>query len=120
MPQFVDVVGYGKIEFPDGMSKSEMADALKSLPPKEPEKKKVEVSEADMRKQENPFANPETVYDPVSGAPMGTGAGVGSTLLAGATGVLKPIAGALQFAGINRPAQDLEVDRKSTRLNSSH
>lgn len=115
MPQIVEVAGYGKVEFPDGMSKAEMADALKSLPPKETEKKKVEVSEADMRKQANPFADPETVYDPVSGAPMGTGAGVGSTLLAGATGVLNPIAGALQFAGINKPAQKLAEISKTAK-----
>ena len=108
MPQFVDVIGYGKLEFPDGMSKADMAEALKKLPPKETEKKKVEVSEADMRSKGNPFADESTVYDPVSGAPIGTGAGAGATLLAGATGLLKPIAGALQFAGINKPAQVLQ------------
>lgn len=118
MTQVVDVIGYGKIEFPDGMSKADMADALKKLPPKEepkPQPKKVEVSEADMRARANPFADESTVYDPVSGAPIGTGAGVGSTLLAGATGVLKPIAGALQFAGINKPAQQLEEVSQATK-----
>ena len=120
MPQIVDVIGYGKIEFPDGMSKTDMADALKKLPPKEttikePEKKKVEVSEADMKAKANPFANEETIYDPVSGAPIGTGAPVGATLLSGATGVLKPMAGALQLLGINKPAQTLEGISKTSK-----
>lgn len=115
MPQIVEVAGYGNIEFPDGMSKAEMANALKKLPPKEAEKPKVEVSDEDMRKRINPFAQEETVYDPVSGAPMGTGAGAGATLLAGATGVLKPIAGALQFAGINKPAQVLSEVGKTAK-----
>jgi hypothetical protein len=49
MPQIVDIVGYGKIEFPDGMSKSDMADALKKLPPKEvATAPQVEVSENDL------------------------------------------------------------------------
>lgn len=33
MAQVVDVIGYGPVEFPDGMSKEEMAAALKKLPP---------------------------------------------------------------------------------------
>ena len=33
MAQVVDVIGYGPVEFPDGMSKDEMAAALKKLPP---------------------------------------------------------------------------------------
>jgi hypothetical protein len=33
MPQVVNVLGYGPITFPDGMSKEEMAAALKKLPP---------------------------------------------------------------------------------------
>ena len=33
MPQVVNVIGYGPITFPDGMSKEEMAAALKKLPP---------------------------------------------------------------------------------------
>ncbi len=32
MPQIVDVVGVGKVEFPDGMSKEDMASALSQLP----------------------------------------------------------------------------------------
>lgn len=108
MPQIVDVVGYGPVEFPDGTSKAEMEQALKKLPPKPSEKQRVEVSEKDMQERMNPFASEETVYDPVSGAPMGTGANIGATLMSGAAGTLKPIAGALQYAGINKPAQKLE------------
>jgi hypothetical protein len=33
MPQTVNVIGYGPVTFPDGMSKEEMAAALKKLPP---------------------------------------------------------------------------------------
>jgi len=33
MPQIVNVLGYGPVTFPDGMSKEEIADALKKLPP---------------------------------------------------------------------------------------
>lgn len=33
MPQIVNVLGYGPITFPDGMSKEEIATALKKLPP---------------------------------------------------------------------------------------
>ena len=33
MPQVVNVIGYGPVTFPDGMSKDEMAAALKKLPP---------------------------------------------------------------------------------------
>jgi hypothetical protein len=32
MPQIVEIVGIGPVEFPDGMSKEEMAEALKKLP----------------------------------------------------------------------------------------
>ena len=32
MPQIVEVIGVGNVEFPDGMSKEEMADALNKLP----------------------------------------------------------------------------------------
>jgi len=33
MPQVVNVIGYGPVTFPDGMSKEEMAAALRKLPP---------------------------------------------------------------------------------------
>ena len=33
MPQVVNVIGYGPVTFPDGMSKEEMAMALRKLPP---------------------------------------------------------------------------------------
>lgn len=33
MPQTVNVIGYGPITFPDGMSREQMAEALKKLPP---------------------------------------------------------------------------------------
>ena len=36
MPQIVDVVGVGKVEFPDGMSKEDMAAALSQLPQGQP------------------------------------------------------------------------------------
>lgn len=63
----------------------------------------------------NPYANPETVYDPVSGVPMDYGFGqrMGATLMSGSAGVLKPFAGAAQFLGINKPAQALESATKT-------
>jgi antitoxin component HigA of HigAB toxin-antitoxin module len=36
MAQIVDVIGYGPVEFPDGMSKEDMLAALKKLPPPPP------------------------------------------------------------------------------------
>lgn len=131
MPQIVDVVGYGKVEFPDGMSRDAMAEALKSLPPKTqasaeapvqttpsqapaqatPPKPKVEVSEQDMRQRANPFADPDAVFDPVSGVPMGAvpiAPKIGATLAATAGGTLQPVAGALQYAGMDKPAKMLK------------
>lgn len=144
MVQKVDVVGYGTIEFPDGMSREAMAEALKKLPPRsepqspqqaapapqqeelkipppriaqqppqaqpQPPAPKVQVSDQDMQQRMNLFADPNAVFDPVSGVPMGYGMGQkeGATLAAGASGVLQPIAGALQYAGMDKPAKMLK------------
>lgn len=53
MPQIVEVVGVGNVEFPDGMSKEAMADALSKLP-----------------KPKQTLHTEETVYDTVSGLPL--------------------------------------------------
>ena len=53
MPQIVEVVGVGNVEFPDGMSKEAMASALSKLP-----------------KPKQTIHTEETVYDPVSGVPL--------------------------------------------------
>jgi hypothetical protein len=137
MPQVVDVVGYGKVEFPDGMSRDAMAEALKSLPPKSapqatqqpaPQQEQVQIPPPRVAQQsqqaqqvpapkptvnvaDNPFADPNAVFDPVSGAPMGSvpiAPKIGATLAATAGGTLQPVAGALQYAGINKPAQLLK------------
>lgn len=144
MVQKVDVVGYGTIEFPDGMSREAMAEALKKLPPRsEPQAPqqaapapqqeelkipppriaqqaqqppqapppKVQVSEQDMQQRMNPFADPNAVFDPVSGVPMGAvpaAPKIGATLAAGASGVLQPVAAAYQYMGMDKPAKMLK------------
>jgi len=119
----VEVIGVGPIEFPDNMSQQEIAEALKKLPaPKQapvavppppaaaaPAPAPAAPAAAAPEKPKNPYANPETVYDPVSGAPMNYGLGVdtGKNLMNFGVGVLKPVAGALQYANIQKPAQFL-------------
>jgi hypothetical protein len=106
MPQIVDIVGYGKIEFPDGMSKSDMADALKKLPSKEvAPAPKVEVSENDLARR---IASGETYVDPMGGIYSPEMAAFGAPIASAALGALKPIAGAAQFLGINKPAREVE------------
>jgi hypothetical protein len=60
-------------------------------------------------KPQTPYSNPETVYDPVSGAPMdyGFGSDVGKNMMSFGIGALKPVAGALQYANIQEPAKFL-------------
>lgn len=107
-----------KIQGPEGATEADLQGAAEEhyasmqKKPVEPQKVVPEVKE----KPANPYANPDTVYDPVSGVPMDYGMGqtVGSTLLSGAAGVLKPIAGAAQFAGINAPARALEKVSKAS------
>lgn len=107
MPQIVEVVGYGPVQFPDGTTKAEMEEALRKLPPK---KAPEPVAEQKAPADRNLFAEPDTVYDPVSGVPMGYGIGqkTGAALLSGAAGMLKPAAGAAQLMGITKPAEALE------------
>jgi len=72
---------------------------------------------AQEKKAGNAMYQPDAVYDPETGLPMGSGPGaqIGSTLLSGATGVLKPIAGAAQFAGVNAPAKALNTVSEATK-----
>jgi len=53
MAQIVEVVGVGNVEFPDGMSKEAMAQALSKLP-----------------KPKQTIHTEETIYDPLSGLPL--------------------------------------------------
>lgn len=116
----VEVIGVGPIEFPDNMSQQEIAEALKKLPA--PKQAPVAVPPppaaaaappapvpAAPEKPQTPYSNPETVYDPVSGAPMDYGLGVdtGKNLMGFSIGALKPVAGALQYANIQGPAKFL-------------
>lgn len=59
MPQTVNVIGYGPITFPDGMSREQMAEALKKLPPLPGTPAPV-----------SPAA-PQTVMDKLSASPVG-------------------------------------------------
>lgn len=59
MPQTVNVIGYGPITFPDGMSREQMAEALKKLPPLPGTPASV-----------SPAA-PQTVMDKLSASPVG-------------------------------------------------
>lgn len=117
MPQIVDVVGYGPVEFPDGMSKAEMEKALKLLPPKPAEPQPAArapvaapAQPAPSGPQRNVFASRETQYDPMTGVPLGLElpTQIGAATLAGAKGVLDPFAGAAQFFGFNAPARKLQ------------
>lgn len=118
MPQVVEVVGYGKVEFPDGMSREAMAEALKSLPPKPetsaaptaPEKPRVEVSDQDLRKRAimSGILPSRFPAPPQPGEPEPISRRMGATVGSLATGMAQPVAGALQFAGINKPAQMLQ------------
>lgn len=59
MPQIVNVLGYGPVTFPDGMSKEEMAAALKQLPP-------IATTTAPVTPVE-----PKTVGDKIMASPVG-------------------------------------------------
>jgi hypothetical protein len=52
--------------------------------------------------------------DPMGNPTDATFAPAGATIMAGATGMLKPFAGALQYAGINAPARKLNELTKAT------
>lgn len=119
MPQVVEVVGYGKVEFPDGMSREAMAEALKSLPPKPeasaaapaaPARPRVEVSDQDLRRKAMMSGILPSVFPapPQPGEPEPISRRIGATVGSLATGMAQPVAGALQLAGINKPAQMLQ------------
>lgn len=119
MPQIVDVVGYGPVEFPDGMSKAEMEKALKLLPPKPTEQRPAaeapaaapaQPQPAPSGPQRNVFASRQTQYDPMTGVPLGLElpTQIGAATLAGAKGMLDPFAGLAQFFGFNAPAKKLQ------------
>ena len=104
-----------KIQGPEGATEADLQQAAEahyaSLKTPAPEPK-----EEPVQKPVNPYAKPETIYDPVSGVPMGYGPApaIGSTLLAGATGVVKPIAGVAQLLGAQTPARKLAEVSKAT------
>lgn len=56
MAQIIEVVGFGPVEFPDGMSREQMEVALKKLPKPSEQKQTLHTE--------------ETIYDPVSGLPL--------------------------------------------------
>jgi|GEM_PF-2191565 len=114
-----------KIQGPEGATEADLQGAAKehfaamfkkSAEQSKPEPKTAEKPTNQVEKYGNPFANPDTVYDPVSGVPMdyGFGQGTGATLMSGAAGILKPIAGAAQFLGINKPASELNKVTKTS------
>lgn len=94
-----------KIQGPEGATEAELQQAAEAHYASLAKASKVEPQAKPQNL--NPYANPETVYDPVSGVPIGFGpeAAAGATLLAGAVGALKPFAGAAQFLGMNKPAE---------------
>jgi len=59
MPQVVNVLGYGPVTFPDGMSKEEIAEALKQLPP------------VAAQQPPAPVAQPTTVMGKLAASPVG-------------------------------------------------
>ena len=89
--QIVDVVGYGPIEFPSGMSQSEISEALKKLPnlgvPEKAQKANEAFAEAAKPKEAS-----------LGEKALATGA-------AALTGLAAPMAGAAEYLGIKRPAQ---------------
>jgi hypothetical protein len=108
-----------RIQGPEGASEADLQQAaeehyasIKKPASKETPKEPPQAAPEPEKKiaKPNPFANPETVYDPVSGVPMdyGMGQATGAALMSGSAGLLKPFAGAAQFLGINKPAQALE------------
>lgn len=56
MPQIVEITGIGQVEFPDGMSKEAMAQAINKLPKPS--------------QQNQTLHTEDTIYDPVSGLPL--------------------------------------------------
>lgn len=112
-----------RIQGPAGASEAELQEvaqaqysAIKGAKAEPKEASKEAPKEVERKPEVNPFAQADTVYDPVSGAPIGfePARQAGATLLAGATGVLKPLAGAAQWLGVNKPAQKLSEVSKAT------
>jgi hypothetical protein len=105
MPQIVDVVGVGKVEFPDGMSKEDMAAALSQLPQGQPAQPTKPVSAYD--RFLDSLRNPQT----------GGKGGVVGPALVGGTGELIRGAGALtQMVGFpNAGNRMVEVGEAMTQ-----
>lgn len=98
--QIVDVVGYGPIEFPSGMSQSEISEALKKLPNLESSEKAQKANEA--------FAEAAKPKEASLGEKaLATGA-------AALTGLAAPMAGAAEYLGIKRPAQLIKEVSETT------
>ena len=98
--QIVDVVGYGPIEFPSGMSQSEISEALKKLPnlgvPEKAQKANEAFAEAAKPKEAS-----------LGEKALATGA-------AALTGLAAPMAGAAEYLGIKRPAQLIKEVSETT------
>lgn len=105
MPQIVDVVGVGKVEFPDGMSKEDMAAALSQLPQGQPTEPPKPVGAYDRFLES--LRNPQT----------GGKSGVVGPMLMGGTGELIRGAGALtQMVGFpNAGNRMVEVGEAMTQ-----
>lgn len=106
MPQIVEVVGVGPVEFPDGMSKEDMAAALSKLPQSQTSAAPAKPTSAYDRFLES-LRNPQT----------GGRSGVVGPMLVGGTGELIRGAGALtQMAGFpNAGNRMVEVGEAMTQ-----
>lgn len=104
MPQIVDVVGVGKVEFPDGMSKEDMAAALSQLPQGQPAEPK-------------PVGAYDRFLESLRNPQTGGKSGVVGPMLVGGTGELIRGAGALtQMAGFpNAGNRMVEVGEAMTQ-----
>jgi hypothetical protein len=85
MPQRVDVIGIGPVEFPDGMSKEEMAAALSQLPQ----------PQGQVEQAPKPVSAYDRFLDSLRNPQTGGKSGVVGPMLVGGTGELIKGAGAL-------------------------
>ena len=108
MAQIVEIVGVGPVEFPDGMSKDDMAAALKKLP------------QAQQAAPQAEPAKPETAYDrflnslrnPQTG---GRGGVVGPALVGGAGELIRGAGALTQFAFPETGSRIAEVGEALTQ-----
>jgi hypothetical protein len=106
MPQRVDVIGIGPVEFPDGMSKDEMAAALSQLPQPQGQAEQAPKPASAYDRFLESLRNPQT----------GGRSGVVGPMLVGGTGELIKGAGALtQLAFPNAGNRMVEVGEAMTQ-----